>query len=271
MRDFFEKCVMWSGSALTILFTIVPESFFEQYKIFKSFSNVINIIINRLLCCFVITLIIIILVLLRYCLRKKVFIKGKNYSIEIKYGNLLKEKDCKKVIAFDECFTTKIGSNPEDVNEDSICGQYLKKYPIQGIQGLINNANLKPNKKKSRYQGKVCYESGKLIHNGEFLLLAFAKLNEKGLGELSRKEYIDALSILWEEIDKYYGQKDVCIPILGSGVTRIDGTHINQQELLDIIINSYKLSLNKIKTPCKLKIVCRKKDDFSLNKIGRTL
>ena len=38
------------------------------------------------------------------------------------------------------------------------------------------------------------------------------------------------------EIDKYYAQKDVCMPILGSGVTRIDGVSITQQELLDIIV-----------------------------------
>lgn len=70
-------------------------------------------------------------------------------------------------------------------------------------------------------------------------------------------------------IDKYYGQKDVCIPILGSGLTRINETTLTQQELLDIIISSYKLSPHKIKYPYKLYIVCKKNDDFSLNKIGK--
>ena len=74
--------------------------------------------------------------------------------------------------------------------------------------------------------------------------------------------------MLWSEIDKHYGQQDVCIPILGSGITRMDDTTLMQQELLDIIIASYKLSASKIKKPNKLIIVCKRSDDFSLYKIG---
>ena len=73
---------------------------------------------------------------------------------------------------------------------------------------------------------------------------------------------------MWEEIDKYYGQKDVCISILGSGTTRMNGELLTQQQLLDMIIVSYKLSSHKIKLPNKLIIVCRRNDDFSINKIG---
>ena len=81
---------------------------------------------------------------------------------------------------------------------------------------------------------------------------------------------MECLSILWEEIDKYYGQQDVCIPILGAGLTRFDGgsgASIPQQELLDMIIWSYKLSSHKIKAPYKLRIICRRSEDFSLDKI----
>lgn len=102
------------------------------------------------------------------------------------------------------------------------------------------------------------------------MLLAFAKLDKNGLGRLTRDEYLKCLSVLWEEIDKYYGQKDVCIPILGAGLTRFDGgsgASIPQQELLDMMIWSYKLSSHKIKSPYKLRIICRRSDDFSLDKI----
>lgn len=108
--------------------------------------------------------------------------------------------------------------------------------------------------------------------NGDDLLMAFAKLDADGIGKFfSHKEFLDCLSLLWEEIDKYYGQKDVCIPILGSGLTRINETLLTQQELLDIIIGSYKLSSHKIKSPYKLHIVCKKNDDFSLNQIGKSI
>ena len=81
---------------------------------------------------------------------------------------------------------------------------------------------------------------------------------------------MECLSTLWDEIDKYYGQKDVCIPILGSGLTRINNQSFTQQQLLDILIMSYKLSTYKIKKPYKLRIICKKNDKFSLNKIGES-
>ncbi len=132
-------------------------------------------------------------------------------------------------------------------------------------------AQLKPAKSKSKFQSKVRYDSGKLVPNGDYLLLSFAKLDDNGLGRLSRDEFIDCLSTLWKEIDKYHGQKDVCIPILGSGVTRMGDESLTQQALLDIIIESYKLSAHKLKTPCRLNIVCQKREDFSLNRIGTAL
>ena len=104
---------------------------------------------------------------------------------------------CKKVIPFDECYTTSVGNLPSDINPDSICGQYLSKNPIQDMQTLINNANLQPAKNKSKYQNKECYTSGKLVQNGNDLLLAFAKLDKDGLGCLTREEYLDSLSVLW--------------------------------------------------------------------------
>ncbi len=177
-----------------------------------------------------------------------------------------------KVINFDECFTTSLGNSPADIKPTSICGQYLKKNPIQDMQSLIDNAQLKPTRGKSKYQNKVRYESGKLVPNGEYLLLAFAKLDKDGLGRFfSHDEFLDCLSLLWKEIDKYYGQEDVCIPVLGAGITRMNGALLTQQELLDIIIRSYKLSPHKIKSPCQLHIVCKKCDDFSLNKIGENI
>ena len=124
---------------------------------------------------------------------------------------------------------------------------------------------------KSDFQDKERYDSGMLVPNKDYLLMAFAKLNKDGLGRMSRDEFLDCLSTLWKELDKHYGQKNICIPILGSGVTRIDGESLTQQQLLDIIIASYKLSVHKIKSPYRLYIVCKKQDNFSLSKIGTTL
>lgn len=271
MINFIKKSITWALGIISIIFTFVPETFFEKYKLLINCSEELNVILIRILIFFIVFLLSIIINILYLKFRKKVSINGKNYSIDIKYGDLFKMSKCKKVIPFDECFTTSVGNRPSDINPNSICGQYLKENPIQDIQSLINNIQLRPTNNKSKYQNKECYKSGKIVPNGDYLLLSFVKLDKDGLGRLSRAEYLDCLSELWKEIDKHYGQKDVCIPILGSGVTRINDTTLTKQELLDIIIYSYKLSPYKIKFPNKLYIVCKRSEDFSLNKIGESL
>ena len=121
------------------------------------------------------------------------------------------------------------------------------------------------------YNGKMCYESGTLLPYGKFLLMAFGKLDKNGRAVMSREDYLSCLNTFWKEIDKYYAQTDVAIPILGAGLTRFEGEMLSQQQLVDIIISSYKLTPYKIKSPNALRIICRKSDDFSLDKIGENL
>lgn len=272
MIKFLIKSTTYALSIISVVFTFVPESVFGICKIFPSFSDETNIVLMRILS-FIIVLILSMAIYALYLhKRKHIYIKGKNYSILIEYGDLLEMNDCRKVITFDECFTTKVGNFASDIKPTSICGQYLTKYPIPDIKRLIDDAQLKPAKTKSKYQGKERYESGKLVPNGEDLLMAFSQLAKDGKGMFrSYDEFLECLSLLWKEIDKYYGQKDVCISVLGSGLTRIGDTSFTQQELLDIIIESYKLSSHKIKLPYKLHIVCKERDDFSLNNIGQNI
>ena len=267
MIKYIKRSCSWAVSIITFVFMFVPEDLFKTKVIFEMLSVEKNVILSKLGFFAAILVLSLLMNGLFVLFKRRVKIKGHNYTIVVKYGDLLKQKKCKVLIPFDECFSTAVGSSPADINPGSICGQYLLAHPDTDIQQLLANSSLKP-KGKSKYAGKDRYESGRILLNNEYLLMAFAKLDKDGLGRMSREEYIDSLSILWEELDKYYGQQDVCIPILGSGVTRIGDTSYTQQELLDEIIYSYKLSLHKIKNPNRLCIVCKKKGDFSLNKIS---
>ena len=102
----------------------------------------------------------------------------------------------------------------------------------------------------------------------EYLLLAFTKLDKDGLGRMSREDFLQCLDYLWMELDQYHADQSVAIPILGSGVTRFKDETLLQQQLLDMIIASYKVSPYKMKSPSVLHIVCQKNEYFSLNKIG---
>lgn len=271
MRKFWKRCATVALSITTGIFTFVPESCFSRGILVFNISEQTAIILNRLLTLVIVFVLTVVISAYWRRNRKYVTIKGDCYSIRVEYGNLFEISDRKKVIAFDECFTTKVGDDPSDVNPASVCGQFLQQHPIENMQSLIDSVHLKPAKGKSKFQGKTRYESGRLVPYEDYLLLSFAKLNSNGLGELTRDEFLECLSILWREIDMYYGQKDVVLPILGSGVTRMGDDSLTQQKLLDIIIASYKLSSHKIKRPHQLHIVCKRSDDFSLNKIGESI
>lgn len=272
MIKFFKRSLTWTLSIITVLFAFVPESCFKVLKMLKSASVEANVIINRSLVFLLVFIVVIIGQFILCHFKNSIKIKGHGYCLQVEYGDIFKKDNCKKVINFDECFTTSVGDVPSKIKPTSVCGQYLMANPIHNMQALLEDAHLKPAKSKSRYQMKTRYESGKLVPNGDDLLMAFAKLDEDGRARFfSRDEYLNCLSILWNEIDKYYGQKDVCIPILGSGITRFEDKMLTQQELLDIIVASYKLSPYKLKPPCQLHIMCQKTDDFSLNRIGETL
>lgn len=86
--------------------------------------------------------------------------------------------------------------------------------------------------------------------------MAFAKLDKDGRGELTFEEYCQSLAVLWDEIDKYYGQTDICVPVLGTGAARIGDGNISRQEFLDILISSYITSRRKVKPGACLRIIC---------------
>lgn len=285
MIYYLKKSVAYAFATISAVFTFVPEATFRKVllipeTVFKGFkwieynASEINIIINRVFTFLIVWVIVAIMYKVHLCLRNKVSIKGNNYKITVEYNDLFKTKKCKKVIDFDECYSTHVGSNPADIKRTSICGQYLTANPNLNIQSLISGSQLRPLNSKSKYHNKERYESGRIVPNGNDLLMAFAKLDKNGLGRLSRDEYLKCLSVLWEEINTYYEQKDVCIPILGGGLTRFDGgsgASISQQELLDMMIWSYKLSSHKIKSPYKLRIICKRSEDFSLDRIDSQL
>lgn len=264
-RIFLNKGSSIAYAIIMALFTVIPEDFFKLGIFICDWSESIIIVVNRL----IYSLIIFVIVNIIYCnylkKRSSVVISDRTCSIIIEYADLFEIKKGIKVINFDECFTTTIGNKPEEIKRESICGQYLTKYPIDDMQKLIHDFDIKSNG-KSQYAEKEKYKPGTIIPKDDFMLMAFAKLDKDGLGHLTYNEYLDCLKNFWEQIDKYRGTNDVYVPILGSRITRFE-KELTQQELLDIMIASYKLSPKKIKKPNKLHIICRELEDFSLNNI----
>lgn len=104
--------------------TFLPESFFSFCHVIKEEkleniswldANICNIFIARGLLLLVLLALSAFVSWIYSLIRRKVKIKGNNYSIVVEYGDLLRKENCQRVINFDECFTTKVGLGPADI------------------------------------------------------------------------------------------------------------------------------------------------------------
>lgn len=279
----FKRGSNWAFQAFSVTMVFLPESMFSHFHwISKDFfennkflcwidAYGCNIVLTRIGFFFINFLFLILISAVYSLFRRKVKIQGENYSIVIEYGDLLKKKNCQRVINFDECFTTTIGIGAADIKKDTVCGQYLQLNPNLDVEHLVISS-AKPCRRKSKYNNKTCYEPGTLVPNGDDLLMAFTRLESNGKSlKFTVEEYLKCLELLWEEIDNNYCQKDVCIPLLGSGVARFENGNtqsIPKEELIGLIVSSYKLSQHKLKDSNSLHIVCKKSKDFSLDMVG---
>lgn len=262
--------IMNKGSSIAFaligfIFTIVPENVFGIGFIPCNWSDSTIIIVNRIITSLAIFVIVNLIYQLYIRKRRYVILEDRNIRIKIEYGDLFSYENGLKVISFDECFNTTVGDRPQDIKAKSVCGQYLIKYPIDNMQELIECAGIQSNG-QSRFNRLPKYKSGLIIPRDNFLLMSFTRLNQQGLGEMTYTQYLECLRTLWEQIDIYHGTKDVYVPVLGSQIVRFD-RDLTQQELLDIMISSYRLSPKRLRRPYTLHIVCRKRDGFSINDV----
>lgn len=271
MSKYWKHLCSYTFAVTTGCFSFIPEECFNKLISWSFLPAYWNGTVNKILFLILVGVLVSITILIWKHCRRKITLNGHNYKIVVEYGDIFEISNCKKVINFDECFSTEIGEAPYQIKPSSLCGQFLQKFPNTNIPVLLSNHGLKPQRKLSEFDNKKCYESGTLMSDREYLLMAFGKLNKDGRAVMTREEYIESLNTLWREIDKYYTQSDVAIPVLGAGITRFKGEMLTQQQLVDIIVASYQISPYKIKSPNSLHIICKEREDFSLNEFGETL
>ena len=200
---------------------------------------------------------------------RKIELIINNSTVEILEGDLFKQNGI-KIIAFNEYFDTEVSDKV--ISEATLNGQYLKKYA-----GDINTLNQKMDtdfhllemqcgKVQDRQNGKqVKYKLGTIFPNNNYFLLAFSHFDKDNRARITMPEYTSCLLQMWNEIDKFYNGKTVILPIMGSGITRIKEGHLSEQELLEILLWSIKLSKVKFKYPSRVQIIIHKDDIDKIN------
>lgn len=206
----------------------------------------------------------------------KLTLKINNSTVNIKFDDIFSQPDTDlKVIAFNEYFDTKV--DDVIISRNTLNGKYLLQLeqPIEELDSSIENSTYMQDriagKNPKRKDGKkIRYKLGTIYKNKDYLLVALAPFNENNRAELTLREYSDCLINMWNEINNLYNGQTVTLPLLGSGMTRFkDCIDIPDQDLLEIIIWTYRISKVKFTYPSCLNIVLDtgKKDKINLYKL----
>lgn len=97
------------------------------------------------------------------------------------------------------------------------------------------------------------------------MLTAFSKFDEYNRAYLTIKDYNNFLINFWKEIDKIYNAENISIPLLGSNITRFKECNLSDQQLLELLIWSFKLSKFSNSNSSKVSIVVHKKTMDKIN------
>ena len=234
-----------------LLFNIIPQEYNEYLKCFGYSIFILLILIYILLW-----------IRANYLTNVKIDIDGS--TVNIKSGDLFSEEGF-KVIPFNEYFDTIV--NEEIIASSSLNGVFLKNYLPDGITKLdefiINKTDnedvLNPNTSRKSGGKPVKFKPSTIFVYNEYLLTAFAKFDEHNKAILTMPEYIEFLINFWDRVNRVYAQKSVSVPIFGSGITRIkEHKNIKDEDLLKIMLWTFKLSEMKFKHAAKLSIIIHK-------------
>lgn len=202
---------------------------------------------------------------------KDVSIRVNRTKVSIREGNIFEEQDSLKLIAFNEYFDTKV--DDVIISASSLNGIYLNNHLDCSVEELDEKIRT-DNRMKKLIAGvddrtgsgkQVRYPLGTIYKNGDYLLLAFSKFDENNEAYLDSKGLWDSLVNMWREIGVLYAGKSVSIPLLGSGITRKRGMNVSEQELLELIILSLRVSGLQLNWNVKINIVIFSKNAEEIN------
>lgn len=192
---------------------------------------------------------------------RSVSINIEGSDVNVVVGDIFQQPGL-KTIAFNEYFDTLVDERV--ISSMSVNGIFVKqvlKTPVADLDNYIENyqfqndeiigENLKRQvgKKRRHKIGTICvYE--------DFLLTAFSKFDDDNKAVLTMPEYLEFLINFWDRVNSIYGQRSVSTTIFGSGITRIKGHKlISDEDLLKIMLWTFRISEMRFKYPAKLTIV----------------
>ena len=201
-----------------------------------------------------------------------------NSVVNVEIGDIFDYKEL-KVIAFNEYFDTIV--DDKIISNNSLNGIFInsKIDDISTLDSAIANDTVLQQKvveeNKSRQKGKTTrYSLGACyLHDNEYVLTAFSRFSIDNRAFLTMGDFLQFLVAFWSEIDGLKSGRSVVIPLLGSRMVRFRGyENITDQELLEMLVWSFKISRVKFAYPFSVTFVIHKdhKHNIDLYKIKRS-
>ncbi|SNY90416.1 hypothetical protein SAMN04515647_0582 [Cohaesibacter sp. ES.047] len=192
---------------------------------------------------------------------KEVAIKIDGTTVTVKSGDIFNEEGL-KAIAFNEYFDTVVDNVL--ISDRSLNGIFLCSKLNGTISELDAEIESHPFEEGEILQQEVPRTTGKTVKfrlgtifvKDDFLLTAMSKFDSSNRANLTMPEYLEFLINFWDRVNKVYAQRSVVTPIFGSGITRIRGHRdISDEDLLKIMLWTFRISEMRFKYPAKLTIV----------------
>lgn len=201
---------------------------------------------------------------------RKISLSIHESTFEIKSGNIFEDKNL-KVINFNEYFDTKV--DDKIIAKNSLNGEYIVhkmnneiEYIDKEIEKQLEGKEQEVNNNRNFGKNKK-YSLGEIVAIDDYLLTSLTKFTNENRAVLTLKEYMTFLMNFWDNLDKIYANRSVTITLFGSSsLTRFtDAYEIRDQDLIEIIIWTFKISKIKFKYPSKITMVL---SDNMINKIN---
>lgn len=185
-------------------------------------------------------------------------------EVTIKVGDIFSESGL-KAIAFNEYFDTVVDN--KIIAESSLNGIFIQKHlnePVSELDRHIESYSFEKDEKldsnlERKLGKKLRYQIGTICVYKDYLLAAFTKFDDDNKAVLTMPEYLEFLIKFWDKVNKVYAQQSVSTPVFGSGITRIKGHKtISDEDLLKIMLWTFRISEMRFKYPAKLTIVIHK-------------
>lgn len=167
--------------------------------------------------------------------------------IIIKQGDLFAESGV-KVIPMNEYFDVDIENGV--VDPDSLHGQYIKDHASKAPNELYDDIVKSLHSRKPiivdparPYGGQIKYKLGTIYDDKKgYFLLAYSKFDKDNRAYLKNDDIVQCYTNLWNEIDIIRGTKSIAFPVLGAGGIVRFSKEYTPQQLIELILWSFRIS-----------------------------